>query len=307
MDSIYWRSMVVALAVASGCARPLQQAQRVSTTNVATLRSAFGTAAETATASAAPVISDPTGWATLKGTFKLSGTAPERPQLNHLIDKDQAVCMPGGKPVLSDELVVDSATQGIRDVVIYLSGPAKFPVGDPKWVHEEYLASKDTTLVFDQKQCIFLTPLLAMRSSQKLNILNSDPVGHNTKIDATGRTQQLNATIPANGNTLYEPKGEAQEPFNVSCAIHPWMGARMIVRDSPHFAVTKADGSFEIKHVPAGVQLEFRVWQAKSKFLQDVSVDGKPQKWNRGRFKLQLKPDEPKELNVVVDAKVFGN
>jgi hypothetical protein len=192
-------------------------------------------------------------------------------------------------------------------VVIYLSGPAKFPVADPKWVHEEYMAAKDAALEFDQKECVFLTPMLAMRSSQKLNILNSDPVGHNTKIDATGRTQQLNATIPASSNTLYEPKGEAQEPFNVSCSIHPWMGARMIVRDSPHFAVTKEDGSFEIKHVPAGVPLEFRVWQAKSKFLQDVSVEGKQEKWNRGRFKVTLKPDEQKELNVVVDAKVFGN
>jgi hypothetical protein len=132
-------------------------------------------------------------------------------------------------------------------------------------------------------------------------------VGHNTKIDATGRTQQLNATIPAGSGTLYEPKGEAQEPFNVSCSIHPWMSARMIVRDSPHFAVTNADGSFEIKHVPAGVPLEFRVWQEKSKFLQDVQVNGKTEKWNRGRFKMTLQPDEPKTLDVVVDAKVFGN
>jgi len=303
--ALHWLAALAMLA-ASGCARPVQQAQRVVKANVTTLRSAFGTAVETTSAAAAPVMADPTGWATLKGTFKLNGAAPERKQLNHLIDKDQAVCMPGGKPVLGEELVVDSASNGIRDVVIYLTGPAKFPVGDPKWVHADYMATKDATLEFDQKQCVFLTHMLAMRSSQKLNILNSDPVGHNTKIDATGRAQQLNATIPASNNSLYEPKGEAQEPFNVSCSIHPWMSARMIVRDSPYFAVTKADGSFEIKNVPAGVPLEFRVWQEASKFLQDVNVNGKPEKWSRGRFKLTLQPDEQKALEVVVDSKVFG-
>jgi hypothetical protein len=147
--------------------------------------------------------------------------------------------------------------------------------------------------------------MVALRSSQKLRILNSDPVGHNTKIDATGRAAQINATIPSNSSVMYSPGGESQEPFPVSCSIHPWMGARMIVRDSPYCAVTKADGSFEIANVPAGVPLEFRIWQERAKFLQDVSVNGQAEKWPKGRMKVTLQPDQPLELNVVVDAAVF--
>src|SRR5262249_22317317 len=140
---------------------------------------------------------------------------------------------------------------------------------------------------------------------QKMRILNSDPVGHNTKIDATGRAATINATIPAGEKALYEPKGESQEPFGVGCSIHPWMSARLIVRDSPYFAITKANGSFEIANVPAGVPLEFRVWQERSKFIQDVKVNGNSEKWSKGRLKVTLQPDEQKTLDVVVDAAAF--
>jgi hypothetical protein len=287
-----------------GCARPQPPAVRVNTTNVAALRSAFGSAADSAAAGSAATAAEPTGWATIRGTFKISGSPPDRPPLK--VDKDLSVCAPGGKQVLSEALVVDSATQGIRDVVIYLTGPAKFPVGDPKWEHEMYAADREDTKEFDQKNCIFLSHMFVMRSKQQLKILNSDPVGHNTNITGGGRAGSINATIPANSYTMYQPGGESAEPFGVSCSIHPWMSAQMLVRDSPYFAVTDEKGSFEIKNVPAGVPLEFRVWQEKSKFIQNVTIDGKAETWSKGRMKLTLADGEEKEMNVVVDAGAFN-
>jgi len=294
---------VALLATASGCARKLPPAEHVQTTNVAALRTAFGGGATEAAASTATA-AEPTGWATLKGTFKINGTPPASTAL--AITKDHEVCAPGGKQVLSEELVVDPSTNGIKDVLIYLTTPGKFPVGDPKWEHPDYAATATTMLEYDQKNCVFLTHLFAMRSKQKAKVKNSDPVGHNTNIQATGRAATINATIPSGESTPYEPGGESPEPFNVSCAIHPWMSAKMIVRDSPYFAVTKPDGSFEIANIPAGVPLEFRVWQEKAKFLQDVKVDGKAEKWSKGRMKLTLQPGDQKTLEVVVDSATFG-
>lgn len=295
--------LAVASLLGGGCARPQPPAVQVATTNVNALRTAFGGAAESAAAAGEVAAAEPTGWATLKGTFKLAGTAPDRAPLT--VDKDLSVCAPGGKQVLSESVVVDSATHGIRDVVIYLTGPAKFPVGDANWEHADFADQREGTLDFDQKNCIFLSHMFVMRSKQKLRILNSDPVGHNTNIAGGGRAASINATIPANAYAMYAPGGEAAEPFGVSCSIHPWMSARMLVRDSPYFAVTKADGSFEIKNVPAGVPLEFRVWQEAAKFLQQVTVNDKAETWTKGRLKLTLAKDEQKELNVVVDAGAF--
>jgi hypothetical protein len=296
-------AVMVALLVGEGCARPQQPAVKVQTQNVSALRTALGGSAVEAAPSAVAA-AEPTGWATLKGSFKIDGAAPAPIPLT--IDKDQSVCAPGGKQVLSEALVVDSASGGIKDVVIYLSTPAKFPVGDAKWEHPDYAANREATLEFDQKNCVFLSHMFAMRSKQKLKILNSDPVGHNTNVTGGGKAGTINQNIAANGYLIYDPGGESPEPFGVSCSIHPWMSARMLVRDSPYFAVTKADGSFEIPNVPAGVPLEFRVWQEATKFLQDVTVNGKAEKWSKGRLKLTLTPDQPQQLDVVVAAGVFA-
>jgi hypothetical protein len=286
----------------AGCERPLAPPQRVNTTNVAVLRKALGGAdAASGSASAAPA-AEPTGWATIRGRFTLSGNPPPRDPLT--VDKDIAVCAPGGKQVLSEELVVDPATKGIRDIVIFLADKNYQP-DNPNWEHPDYATAKDATVEFDQKNCVFLSHMFVMRTTQTCKILNSDPVGHNTKIDPTGRAASMNATIPGNGYAPYEPGGESPEPFSVSCSIHPWMSARMLVRESPYNAVTAADGTFEIANVPAGVPLEFRVWQEMSKYLQDVTVNGTPEKWARGRLKLTLEPGQELAMDVVVDASVF--
>src|SRR5690606_18641448 len=113
----------------------------------------------------------------------------------------------GGKKVLSEALVVDPSTGGIKDVVIYLN--QKIPLDDPKWIHESYVTIAEEPVIFDQKQCIFLTHMVAMRSSQPLRILNSDPIGHNTNITGGGRVQPFNQTIAAGGAITFQPAGES--------------------------------------------------------------------------------------------------
>jgi hypothetical protein len=88
------------------------------------------------------------------------------------------------------------------------------------------------------------------------------------------------------------------------------MSAKMLTRDNPIFAVTKADGSFEIKNVPAGVPLEFKVWQESSKFIPTAMLNGKAAKWPKGKLTLKdkdiLKDGEQRTLEVTVDASVFA-
>lgn len=295
----------IALATALvlvGCERSLPPAVQVNRTDVAVLRKALGSDEEAAAGGSAAPAAEPTGFATFRGRFTLNGQAPERAVLD--VNKEQSVCAPGGMKVLGEALVVDPASGGIRDVFIYLN--QKIPLDDPKWVHESYAQVAAEPVIFDQKQCIFLTHAVAMRSTQPLKILNSDPIGHNTNIQGGGSAQPFNQTVSAGGEITYQPNGEAASPFDVTCSIHPWMAAKMIVRDSPYFAVTKADGTFEIPNVPAGVPLEFRVWQEKTGFVQDVTVDGQPAEWSRGKLELTLEPDQDLEMNVVVDVAAFS-
>lgn len=295
--------LAASLLVAAGCARSVPPAERVNVNNVKALRTALGGDAAAATAEAGPA-AEPTGFATIKGTFKFSGTAPQRVVLT--IDKEREVCAPGGKQVLGEQFVVDPATGGIRDVVIYLSDK-KFIAGDPKWEHSDYAAAASDTLDFDQKNCVFLTHMQVIRTSQRLRILNSDPIGHNTNIAATPKANPFNQTIPSAGQVMYDPGGETAEPFGVSCSIHPWMSANMLVRSNPCFAVTKADGSFEIPNVPAGVELEFRVWQEKARFIPKITIGGERNEKFRGRFKVKLADGETHTIDALVDAADLPN
>jgi hypothetical protein len=83
------------------------------------------------------------------------------------------------------------------------------------------------------------------------------------------------------------------------------MRAYLITCDSPYFDVTDESGQFRIEDVPAGVELEFRVWQEKANFIQSVTVNGEEQRWRRGRFTLTLDPGQVYEMEVVVSASLF--
>ena len=239
---------------------------------------------------------EPTGFATLVGRIRFEGTVPSPKQLR--VDKDVEVCRPGGQPVLSQEFVVNSENRGLKNVLIFVS--SKIPSGDPKWEHESYLAQREALLAgekaFDQKACRFLSHVYAMRSTQTLEIINSDPVGHNVKIDPpTTKVASTNVTVPANGGkATWKPGGESNVPVSVACNIHPWMSAYILPRDNPFFAVTDENGGFRIDYVPAGVELEFRIWQERIGFVSgSVTLNGQAVKLSKGRIKkVKLEPDQ---------------
>ena len=242
---------------------------------------------------AAAEMPEPTGWATLKGRFTISGDAPEPTRLS-VTGGDAAVCAPGGKPVLSERLVVGN-DGGIRDVLVYCT--TKLDPAEP-FTHPSAAPGIGGEVEFDQKECVFLSHVFAMQSGQTLKILNSDPVGHNTKIDGT----PINQIVGANSFITYTPKDEWKKPNPVSCSIHPWMSANLIVRENGYFAITDESGNFEIPNLPAGVELEFRIWQ-EAGTISDIEIAGQTVK--KGRFKLTL-PPEGAQFDVAVDASTFN-
>ncbi|MCA9258934.1 MAG: hypothetical protein KDA61_07025, partial [Planctomycetales bacterium] len=77
-----------------------------------------------------------------------------------------------------------------------------------------------------------------------------------------------------------------------------------------YFAVTAADGSFEIPNLPAGEKLEMQVWHERGAGANNAVVvetpETKPLKWSKkGRFEIQLEENEPRELTITVPANAF--
>ncbi|HUP78555.1 MAG TPA: hypothetical protein VM260_08295, partial [Pirellula sp.] len=50
-----------------------------------------------------------------------------------------------------------------------------------------------------------------------------------------------------------------------------------------------AAGKIRIEKLPAGIELEFKLWhESQDKSLEEVSLGGKKEKWTKGNVKLTL-------------------
>ena len=211
------------------------------------------------------------GVGTLQGRVVFQGSPP---QLDLIVKagspaslvKDAAVCAAVDIP---NEKLIVGPDRGVQNVFVYLP---KAPKGFQEPVPQE-------AVFFDQKGCRFFPHALIMRVGQTVKILSNDSIAHNTQTDA-GRNDNFNQGIKAGdrkGVPLVYDKYE-KAPIQVKCSFHSWMRAYHLPLDHPFATVTNADGTFEIKNLPAGTH-KFRVWHegATGKFLsRNLSVKIKP-------------------------------
>ena len=234
---------------------------------------------------AAAAASTGTGWGTLKGRFTFAGSPPAARPL--VVDKDTEVCSRGGMKLVDRSLLVDPSTKGLANVVVLARKTSRVKEASPP----------QTPLVFDQKQCEFLSPVFAARVGQPIDVHNSDPIGHNTNIAGSS----FNQLIPAGQGTLYKPDAETGMPTMVTCNIHPWMKAYAVFRKDGYVAVSATDGTFTIPDLPAGETIEFQVWHERSGGPKGAVGLEKPDlKWTpKGRFQVKLEPDEVKDIGTI--------
>jgi len=217
-------------------------------------------------------------WGDLTLQLTLDGAAPAAKPLT--VNKDIATCtMNGMKTHVDESLLVDKESKGIANVVVvlYLKPGAAKPS-----IHPDYEKTAKDEVILDNKVCAFEPRVLAMRSTQTLILKNSDNVAHNTN-GATLNNPQFNPIIPAGAQLKVSLKAEERLLVPVSCSFHPWMQGRLIVRDTPYFAVSDKNGKLTIKHLPTG-KLTFQIMHEKCGFVQEAKKDGKPVKWPKGRM-----------------------
>ncbi len=275
--------VVTALVAAQGCAPERVAAPSADSAAAATIRAGLLTAATPVAGGAEPVAPTGTGWAGLTGRFTFAGAAGDPKPL--VVDKDTEVCTAGGRKLYDRSLLVDPATKGVANVVVFARKTSRVKNPVP-----------EATVLFDQKNCEFLTPVVAARVGQVIEVKNSDPVGHNTNIANTS----FNQLIAASASTPYKADTETAVPTVVTCNVHPWMKAYAVFRKDGYVAVSAADGSFTIADLPAGEPIEFQVWHERGPSNGAVSLTKPDLKWTpKGRFTLTLEADEVRDLGTL--------
>jgi hypothetical protein len=230
--------------------------------------------------------------ATLTGRIVYDGKAPTFKPIE--ATKDVEVC---GKSEIPDEALVVSKDGGIANAVVMLRTKG---VKAPPSASE---AAK--SVVLDNKGCRFEPHVQVVLTSQNVELKNSDPIGHNSKVDPL-LNPGINPILPAGGEPVVYKFTQAEAlPVKVGCNIHPWMGAWLVVRSDPYAAVTDADGKFTIKDLPVGKELEFGLWQENSGYLKNAAYKGG--KANaQGRFKIKLKAGDNDLGDIKVAPSVFS-
>jgi len=215
---------------------------------------------------AAAVVGQAKGdWGSIKGQIVADGAVASLKLLVTKGDagaKDSSVC--AAQDVPDESLVVDAKSGGIANVVIYLQKkPAK--------VHPDLEKSKEKEVLFDQKGCQFLPHVLLVRNDQQVRVKSDDAVAHNTHTYPLKNKQENFVVSPNDRTGVAVPSVTLAErlPAKVGCDIHPWMQAYWVILDHPYAAVTKADGTFEIKGLPVGDHV-FTVWQEKVGYLDKM-------------------------------------
>lgn len=257
---------MLALSLLAGCQRVGADDPRPDWNRVTEIREGTEVAA---TAETAPTA---TGWGTLKGRFVWNGPAPQLEPLS-TGGKDVQAC----GTAAPNETIVIGQDNGLQNVVIFARRVSR--------VHPSAEELRQQPVEIDQKSCVFTQHVAGVLTGQPLRLLNSDPVGHNVKIDPSG-DEGMNRTIPGGGEDRYAFNVPQTSPVMVQCSIHPWMAAYLLPRRDPYFAVTGEDGSFEIANLPAGEKIEFQVWHERSPDGLVAKSD-----WNRGRFSITLAND----------------
>jgi len=122
----------------------------------------------------------------------------------------------------------------------------------------------------DQKNLVFHPHVLPILLGTTVDFLNSDDVLHNVfSPDKCAESFNL-GTWPKGQIRSYTFKQPGCQAV-ILCNVHPEMSAYVVVLETPYYAVSAKDGSFEIKDVPAG-KYTLKIWHEKLKG-ESVSVE----------------------------------
>jgi hypothetical protein len=198
----------------------------------------------------------------IMGTVKLSGAAPTIEDIKALQEfkdaKEKAFCMGGD---VKEQMWVIDKNGGVANVLISLEPAA----GKEFDVTDALKAPFKTPVVIKQPHCQYVPHVAAVYADiQPLHVESSAGTTHNVKMKETKQNSASNNTLTPNAKPIDRTFKYDGAPIEMRCDIHTWMTAQVFVFKHPYFAVSKDDGSFEIKSVPSGEDLVLYVWHESS-------------------------------------------
>ncbi|WP_255550796.1 carboxypeptidase regulatory-like domain-containing protein [Granulicella sp. dw_53] len=189
---------------------------------------------------------DPATAGSLTGTIKFSGKKPS-PKLIDM--REDPACVEAHHGKAYDQSLVVSSNGSVANAFVYIKAGLE---------GKNFEAPKSPVTI-DQSGCWFRPGVLGIQTNQTLQVTNSDPVTHNIHPMAEVNREWNHSQGPGDA-PLSRHFIKPEIMIRVKCNIHSWMHAFIGVLPHPYFDVSRDDGSFEIKNLPAGTY-SIAVWQ----------------------------------------------
>ncbi len=202
--------------------------------------------------------------AKITGKVIFEGTPPQNAVIN--LGSDPA-CADANKGSLAGEsILVDNG--GLQNVFVYI----KDGLGN------KYLFDTPMEPVkLDQKGCHYVPHVVGLRTTQPLEVMNSDNTLHNVHaMPETNREFNQGQPVPGMKNAVTFTVPEVMIPFK--CDVHSWMHAYIGVVSHPYFAVSGSGGKFELRTIPPGTYTIEAVHEKLGRQTQTVTLGEKDAK-----------------------------
>ncbi len=181
---------------------------------------------------------DPATAGSLSGRVTFEGTPPAPAPLK--MASDPACAEGSGDHPMDDAVLVKDGA--LQNVFVYVKEGL-----DPAYSFD--VPSQPVEL--DQRGCRYVPRVFGIRVGQPLAVINDDDTLHNVHaLPKMNREFNQSMTLKGERKTFTFTTPEVMVRFK--CDVHNWMTAYVGVMSHPFFAVTKADGSFDIDGLPPG-------------------------------------------------------
>ncbi len=189
----------------------------------------------------------PTTSGTVRGVVRFEGKIPAAKPISMAADPVCARQHPS--PMLAQEVMTD--TKGdLQNVIVFVSEGLGERTFDPP----------AGPAVVEQKGCMYMPHVMAVRANQTLQLVNDDATSHNIH-PVPANNREWNKAEPP-GSKLEDSFAREEIAIPVKCNVHPWMRGYIAVFKHPYFAVTGKDGSFDLGNLPPGTYT-IKAWHEK--------------------------------------------
>ncbi len=244
----FWITPLLVLALA-GCNK-----------NGSSNPSAGGTG-NASTAQSANTQIDPATAGAVSGTIHFNGDAPKPIVID--MAQDPACSEATKTPNTTEQYVVRDGR--LANVFVYVQDGLGNRI---------YMPSK-TPVVLDQKGCRYVPHVIGAMVGQPVEFRNSDRTMHNVHIVPPDLQNSVGFDIsqPPMAGTEQHVFRAAGLMIPVRCNNHPWMEAFLNVVKNPFFAVSDANGTFEIQGLPPGSYTLVAVHEKLGTQTQQITIE----------------------------------